>query len=171
MRIGAVQVVWEDTAVAAGHEVTPELRASAVRALVPETTVLAGTAAAWVLSGTARPRVLDVVYPPGVHRPAPRSGRAPRQAVVLRSEVVAVAGVLVAAPVRTALDVASRQPHDEAVAVVDALVDACGLDVAATARSLELRYRWTHRDRARRVLAAVLKLRATGPRASERGGE
>lgn len=152
---GALVALWGDVAAPAGVPVTATLRALAVRDLVPRGTVLAGAAAAWVLCGSPAPRVLDVVYPPGRHRPAPRSGRAPRQASVLHDETVLVAGVLVTAAVRTALDVATRLETGPALAVLRRLRSACDLDVRAAARSLELRHRWPERPRARHVLSLL----------------
>jgi len=156
VRCGALALLWDDVAAPAAVPLTPTLRALAVRDLVPRDTVVAGASAAWVLCGSARPRLLEVVYPPGRHRPAPHPGRAPRQTHVLRDETVLVAGVLVTTPVRTALDVATRRDPDEALETLARLRDACGLDVAAAARSLELRYRWPGRDRARSTLALLL---------------
>ena len=95
VRAGALRRLWGDVAAPASVPVTPTLRALAVRDQVPRGTVLAGAAAAWVLCGSAAPRVLDVVHPPGRHRPPPRQGRAARQAHVLRDETTLVAGVLV----------------------------------------------------------------------------
>lgn len=156
VRCGALVPLWDDVAAPAAVPVTSTLRALAVRDLVPRGTVVAGTSAAWVLCGSVRPRLLDVVYPPGRHRPAPHGERAPRQAHVLRDETVLVAGVLVTAPTRTVIDVATRCGPDEALVTLSRLRDACGLDVAAAARSLELRYRWPGRDRARHTLALLL---------------
>ena len=119
-------------------------------------TVLAGSAAAWVLCGSPAPRVLDVVYPPGRHRPAPLAGRAPRQSHVLRDDRTLVAGVLVTSVVRTALDVATRCEPDEALRILRRLRDVCGLEPRLAARSLELRHRWSGRPRARRTLALLL---------------
>ncbi len=156
VRCGALVPLWDDVGAPAAVPVTSTLRALAVRDLVPRGAVVAGAAAAWVLCGSARPHLLDVVYPPGRHRPAPLVGRAPRQAHVLRDETVLVAGVLVTTPTRTALDVATRREPDEALATLGRMRDVGGLDVTAAARSLELRFRWPGRDRARRTLALLL---------------
>ena len=156
LRSGALVLLWDGVAAPAAVPRTATLRALAVRDLVPERTVVAGEAAAWVLCGGRRPDRLDVLYPPGTHRPAPLPGRVPRQALVLASETQVVAGVLVTDARRTALDVASRYDPDRALPVLRRLRDLAGLDVAATTRSLELRYRWAGRERARAVLAALL---------------
>ncbi|UKJ64703.1 hypothetical protein H1Q78_04695 [Cellulosimicrobium cellulans] len=153
---GALRPLWGDVAAPARVPDTPTLRALAVRDLVPLGTVLAGRAAAWVLCGSPAPRVLDVVYPPGRHRPGPLAGRAPRQSHVLRDDRTLVAGVLVTSVVRTALDVATRCEPDEALSILRRLRDVCGLDPRLAARSLELRHRWAERPRARRALALLL---------------
>ncbi|WP_454044001.1 hypothetical protein [Cellulosimicrobium sp. Marseille-Q8652] len=156
VRRGALVEVWDGVAAPARVPHTPTLRALAVRALVPAPTVLAGAAAAWVLCGARRPDRLDVVYPPGTHRPTPLPGRVPRQAAVLRSETELVAGVLVTDPRRTALDVATRCDRAAALDVLRRLRAVRDLDVAAAARSLELRFRWPGRERAREVFAVLL---------------
>lgn len=153
---GALRRLWGDVAAPASVPVTPTLRALAVRDQVPRGTVLAGAAAAWVLCGSAPPRVLDVVHPPGRHRPPPRQGRAARQAHVLRDETTLVAGVLVTSVLRTALDVATRCEPVQALSTLRRLEAVCGLDARAAARSLELRHRWAGRAQARRTLALLL---------------
>ncbi|ARU53054.1 hypothetical protein CBR64_18045 [Cellulosimicrobium cellulans] len=156
VRSGSLRRLWADVAAPARVPDTPTLRALAVRDLVPQGTVLGGSAAAWVLCGSPAPRVLDVVYPPGRHRPAPLAGRAPRQSHVLRDDRALVAGVEVTSVVRTALDVATRCDPDEALATLRRLRDVCGLEPRVAARSLELRHRWAERSRARRTLALLL---------------
>lgn len=156
VRSGALRRLWGDVAAPALVPDTPTLRALAVRDLVPQGTVLAGSAAAWVLCGSPAPRVLDVVYPPGRHRPAPLAGRAPRQSHVLRDDRTLVAGVLVTSVVRTALDVATRCEPDEALRTLRRLRDVCGLEPRLAVRSLELRHRWAERPRARHTLALLL---------------
>jgi hypothetical protein len=156
VRSGALRALWGDVAAPARVPDTPTLRAVAVRDLVPQGTVLAGSAAAWVLCGSPAPRVLDVVYPPGRHRPAPLAGRALRQSHVLRDDRTLVAGVLVTSVVRTALDVATRCETDEALGILRRLRHVCGLEPRLAARSLELRHRWAERPRARRTLALLL---------------
>ncbi|QJW36875.1 hypothetical protein [Cellulosimicrobium protaetiae] len=156
VRSGALRRVWGDVAAPVRVPDTPTLRALAVRAVVPRGTVLAGAAAAWVLCGAPAPRTLDLLHPPGRHRPPPHPGRAPRQAQVLRDETVLVAGVLVTSVQRTALDVATRAGTDDALATLRLLREVCGLDVKAAARSLELRHRWPGRPRARDRLALLL---------------
>lgn len=156
VRRGALVRLWDDVGAPARVPVTPTLRALAVRDLVPVQTVVAGAAAAWILCGSARPRLLDIVFAPGRHRPAPLVGRAPRQAHVLRDETQLVAGVLVTSVTRTALDVATRRPRAEALETLRRLRDVGALDVAAAARSLELRYRWPGRDAARQTFGLLL---------------
>ncbi|MBD5787580.1 hypothetical protein IF650_15520 [Cellulosimicrobium terreum] len=160
LRDGALVPLWGDRAAPARVPVTSTLRAVAVRDLVPARTVLGGLAAAWVLCGTPPPGTLDVLYPPGMHRPPPVAGRLPRQANVLRSESVLVAGVLVTDPQRTALDVAGRVPAGTALPVLSALRRSGGLDVERALRSLELRFRWAGRPAARATLSRLL---AAGP--------
>jgi hypothetical protein len=156
LRCGALVALRDDVAAPARVPVTPTLRALAVRDDVPASCVVAGSSAAWVLCGTTAPPWLEVVYPPGTHRPPPLRGRVARQAALLRSETVLVAGVRVTDARRTALDVASRCAPEDAVVVLRRLRDAHALDLAGVARSLELRYRWAGRDRARAVLARLL---------------
>lgn len=156
VRSGALRRLWGEVGAPARVPDTPTLRALAVRDLVPQGTVLAGSAAAWVLCGSPAPRTLDVVYPPGRHRPAPLAGRAPRQSHVLRDDRVLVAGVLVTSVVRTALDVATRCDPDEAITTLRRLRDVCGLEPRVATRSLELRHRWSGRPQARRTLALLL---------------
>jgi hypothetical protein len=162
VRRGALVEVWDGVAAPARVPQTPTLRALAVRDLVPARTVLAGAGAAWVLCGGRRPVRLDVLYPPGTHRPTPLPGRVPRQSAVLRSETEVVAGVLVTDPRRTALDVATRCDRATALEILRRLRSARELDVAAAARSLELRFRWPGREKAREVLD-VLLAEATPP--------
>ncbi|OLT53043.1 hypothetical protein [Cellulosimicrobium sp. CUA-896] len=156
LRRGSLVAVRDGVAAPARVPVTPTLRALAVRDDVPPSCVVAGASAAWVLCGGPPPPRLEVVYPPGAHRPAPRHGRVPRQAALLASETELVAGVRVTDPRRTALDVASRCDADHAATLLGRLRDARGLDLAAVSRALELRYRWAGRDRARIVLARLL---------------
>jgi hypothetical protein len=153
---GALVALRDDVAVPVRVPVTPTLRALAVRDRVPPPCVVAASSAAWVLCGGPPPPRLEVVYPPGTHRPPPLHGRVPRQAALLRSETELVAGVRVTDARRTALDVATRCEPDAAAEVLRRLRDVCGLDLAEAARSLELRYRWAGRDRARAVLARLL---------------
>lgn len=156
VRRGALVPLREDVAAPARVPVTPTLRALAVRDQVPAPYVVAGPSAAWVLCGGRAPSRLEVLYPPGTHRPPPLHGRVARQAALLGSETVLVAGVRVTDARRTALDVATRSEPAEAAALLRRLQEVQGLDVAQAARSLELRYRWAGRDRARAVLARLL---------------
>ncbi|MFC8923355.1 hypothetical protein [Cellulosimicrobium sp. NPDC057127] len=156
VRSGALVALLDDVAAPARVPVTATLRALAVRDQVPTSCVVAGRSAAWVLCGGPPPPRLEVVYPPGAHRPPPRHGRVARQAALLRSETELVAGVRVTDVRRTALDVATRSEPDDATTVLRRLRDERGLDLAGAARSLELRYRWSGRDRARAVLDRLL---------------
>ncbi|MBD8077905.1 hypothetical protein [Cellulosimicrobium arenosum] len=153
---GALVRLWGEVATTSAVPVTSTLRALAVRDLVPRRTVLGGLGAAWVLAGTRAPSSLDVLYPPGMHRPPPVSGRAPRQATVLADETVLVAGVQVTGVQRTAIDIASRVRRDAALPALRGLRRTCRLDVGLALRTLELRYRWQGRDAARGVLTRLL---------------
>jgi hypothetical protein len=73
-----------------------------------------------------------------------------------------VAGVRVATPLRTAVDVALHLPPADAGPVLAALA-AAGVDLAAAARSLELRLRAVGRPRARATLAAARAAAARVP--------
>lgn len=156
VRRGAVQEVFEDVG-ARGHQpVTPAVRSAALRRWVPPRTIVSSRTAAWVWGATGRPRVVDLICPRGRHRPAPDPSRRSRQASILRAEIVDLDGVLVSAPLRTALDVATLVEGDEAREVLAGLAVACGIDLATVSRSLELRLRWPGRDRARAVLASLV---------------
>ncbi|MCB7137605.1 hypothetical protein [Cellulosimicrobium marinum] len=156
LRRGALVHVWEDVASPVQVPRTPLLRAAAVRDVVPSHCVVGGASAAWLLCGGPAPARLELLYPPGTHRPAPRPGRTARQAAVLQGEVLRIGDVRVTGVVRTALDVATRVDPDEALVTLRRLRDDHGLDPAVAARSLELRYRWPARERARTTLAALL---------------
>ncbi len=147
--------LWGSTAVPVRTEVTAEVRAQAIAPLVPAGTVVAGPAAAWVLCGVGPPQTLDVIYPPGVRRPALSTRVRSRQGTVLHTERLTLAGVQITVALRTALDVAGRLPQSAAVAILRTLQDDLALDLAHAARSLELRYRWPQRAQARAALAAA----------------
>jgi len=155
VRDGVLEVLRGDAAVAAGTGVAPHTRAGTLAAAVPAGAVVAGRTAAWVHDGTAvhDARLLDLTYLPG--RNPPRSGGASGlvwQAPLLRDDVVALGGVRVTAPARTAVDLALRLDPDEALALVLALVRSCAVDLSLARRLLERRVRAVGRPRARLVL-------------------
>ncbi len=153
IRDGLLAELWHGVAASPTVPVTAELRARAVRDLIPTHTTLGGLSAVWILTGGSAPATLDVIYPPGTHRPPATLGRAPRQAHVLADERVLVGKLAITAPLRTVLDVATRVPKDDALAAIRVLTKACGVDLEAARRSLDLRFRWPRRDHARAVLA------------------
>lgn len=160
---GLLQEVAPDVAITGNLPVTAAIRASALADIAPLRTVVAGLAAAWVWGAAEAPRVLDVVYPRGAHRPGNDPRRRSRQATLLHCEVEELAGVRVTSPLRTALDVATGAHPAEARRTIARLADGCGLDLADAARSLELRLRWPGRDRARVILAEAEAADARGP--------
>jgi hypothetical protein len=154
VRDGALRVVRERAAVPAGDRVDASLRAS-VLPRPARTGFVAGRTAAWVHAGVPDGGTLDLAYPTGRHRPEVWVGARVWQEPLLSSDVVEISGVRLTSPQRTVVDLALREDPDAAVDAVRALVEACGVDLRAAARSLELRARVVGRPRARRVLAAA----------------
>lgn len=154
-RVGAIREIFPGVGVEHREPITPRIRAAALGPQVPARTIIAGVAAAWIWGAAPQPVIVDLIHPRGVHRPAHRPGRRARQAMILRSEVEELDGIPVTGPLRTAVDVATHAEPDQARMILLGLARRCGLDLAAAARSLELRYRWPGRDHARMVLASA----------------
>lgn len=154
VRDGALRVVRDRAAVPAGDAVDACLRAS-VLPKPARSGVVAGRTAAWVHAGVPDGGTLDLAYATGRHRPEVWAGARVWQQPLLTSDVVEISGVRVTSPQRTVVDLALREDPGTAVELVRALVDACGVDLRAASRALELRTRVVGRPRARRVLAAA----------------
>ncbi|MBO0610580.1 hypothetical protein [Myceligenerans salitolerans] len=193
MRCGALTAVRDaslDTtgavAVPASAHVTPAHRALALIAstgagALPARAVLAGVSAAWIHTGLRdgrpAPRLpvgdsrLEVAHDATVRRPDVSTGTIVRCSPGLASDTMALAGVPVTTPVRTAADVACRLPFDHAVPVLTALAagsaDLAAVDLRVVERLLEARRRVVGRPAARRALAAA-RAHANGTGASGR---
>ncbi|MFP3712341.1 hypothetical protein [Puerhibacterium sp. TATVAM-FAB25] len=166
VRDGVLVRVRHDVAAPSWLPLTPEVRALALAPAVPARAVVTGVTAAWVHCGAADGEALHLAYVPGTHRPPAWSGARVWSAPGIVGDCRPVAGVRVATPVRTAVDVALHLPPDDAVPVLVALAHA-GVDLTAAARALELRLRAVGRPRARTTLAAAHRaLTAPGPPAA-----
>lgn len=112
--------MFPDVHVAVGAPDDLRTRALAASLLVPGA-VVGGYAAAELLEASCGPADAAVDLVVGRHRTRPRRGLLIRQDVLRDDEVVEVDGVRVTTPVRTAVDLACRLDHVEAVVAVDAL--------------------------------------------------
>ncbi|GAA4689765.1 hypothetical protein APR04_002687 [Promicromonospora umidemergens] len=164
-RSGALVVLHDGAAVAAGSVVRSRHRALALAGEVPARCVLAASTAAWVHTGlydgvvapawpTGAP--VELAYSPDTHYPAPRPGRVTRRAPGLTRDTVRLAGVAVTGMARTAVDVACTAPLDVAVPVLVTLAER-GVDLRQAARRLDRRARVIGRPAARRALSAALE--------------
>ncbi|GAB3170188.1 hypothetical protein GCM10027059_36310 [Myceligenerans halotolerans] len=190
LRRGALTILRDaplDTAgavaVPAGVRVTPTHRALALVAssggMLPARAVLAGGSAAWVHTGlrdgVPAPRLAadaglpELAHDAGVRRPEVPAGTILRCSPGLARDTIALGGVPVATPARTAVDVACRVPFEHAVPVLIALAagsaDLAPVDLNLVERALEARRRVVGRPAARRAIAAASS-RATLPLAS-----
>ncbi len=107
------------------------VRAAAARLVLPEQAAVSGRAAAWmhgvdILGRDAR---LQATVPRGVHLRRRRELEL-REAELPDTDVTEIAGVRVTTPLRTAFDLARREPLVEAVMAVDALAHAELVDLA-----------------------------------------
>ena len=154
VRDGVLQPVWGDLAAAAGRPAGPELRAAAVRPLVPPRAVLGRAGAVWVHTGGVAPDRFDVLVEPRVRRPSPHPARVPHECPLPPDDVVRLGEVRVTTVGRTALDLARWLAAAEAAPLVARLVAHAGLDpdalLGAAARSPDRRLE----PRLRAVLAA-----------------
>lgn len=152
---GVLVPAWQDRAVAAAAPITAEDRAAVLAASVPPGGVLARRTAAWVHTGAAPPRRLDVLLPRSRRRPPDSPGYGYHQERLAAAEVLTLAGVPVTAMARTAADVARHEDDDElATTLLAALVD-CGLAVPDAAAALERGKGRTGVRRARALLAGL----------------
>jgi hypothetical protein len=165
VRDGALRPVWGDLAAPVGRPAGPELRAGAVRALVPPRAVLGREGAVWVHTGGPVPPRFDVLVQPRVRRPAPHPQRVPHECPLPASDIVRIGPLRVTTVDRTALDVARWLPPARAEPLLRRLVQHAGLEAAAllpTAEALPPR----DRGRARAALEAVAGRASVARRAS-----
>jgi hypothetical protein len=166
LRSGALVVLHDGVAVAAGSVVESRHRARALASEVPARCVLAASTAAWVHTGLYDGVVapawpvgapVELAYAPDTHYPAARPGRVTRRAPGLARDTVRLAGVAVTGMLRTAVDVACTTPLEVAVPVLVALAGR-GVDLRHAARQLDRRARVIGRPAAHRALAAAREL-------------
>ncbi|ROS30735.1 hypothetical protein [Cellulomonas sp. PhB150] len=154
LRDGALRLVWGDVAVAADVALTPELRALALAALVPERAVVGRGSALWVHVGRPEPGRLEVLVGRGARHTAPHPLRVSAEADLAPDDVVRLAGVRVTSVQRTGTDVARWLPTREAVALVTDLVPL-GFDLDLARTELDRLRGQRHVRTAQRTLALV----------------
>lgn len=101
--------------------------------------VIAGTSAAWVLLGGHLPLPLELLT---TTRPRVIAGVAMRQAPLQSSAVESIGGAPVTVPVRTAVDMLRYAPPEQAMALVEALIESGHCDARAVIeeiRALDVR--------------------------------
>ncbi len=129
---GLVRVVAGDVHAPVDVPDVRQLRAAAVRALLPDRLVVAGAAvsgpdAAWLHGGGPAPARLHVALP--IRRGRPGTPLVVvHEARIGQGDVELVDGVPVTVPARTAADVARLLPADRAVFVLRRLASAVPLD-------------------------------------------
>ncbi|MCL1870760.1 MAG: hypothetical protein FWF90_10150 [Promicromonosporaceae bacterium] len=154
VRDGALRVLADDVALAAGREPTPAARAAAIAPRVPPRAVVAGPTAVWVHAGGPGPGALHLAYRSGTHRPDSPGAASVWSGTGLGTDSGVVGGVRVTTPERTAVDVARRLPRERALPLLARLAGS-GADLAAASRLLEKRVRVVGRPQARETLAAA----------------
>lgn len=133
--------------VRANLEDTPLLRAQAAALVVSDQTVLCDRSAAWVLGCEAfRFRELDVAPPLESfvlrgHDPTDRPECDGGTRDLLPCDWMAIDGVKVTTPLRTAMDLGCKLSRREALAVMDALMRAYGFTLADMLRLLPRYFR------------------------------
>jgi hypothetical protein len=128
LRDGDLVHLRDDAALPAGVRVTPALRAAALAPLVPARCAVARAAAVWVHLGGPPPDRVHVVAPRRVRVPEPVPGRSAAVADLPDRDVVSVGGVRVTTLRRTAVDLLSHDPPEQALPLV-ARLGAAGLDL------------------------------------------
>ncbi|GEK19943.1 hypothetical protein [Cellulomonas xylanilytica] len=123
LRDGVVRVVWGDVAIAADLSDTPEVRATALAALVPARGVIGRGTAAWVHTGRYPPVRVEVLVRTGERRTDPHPARVAAEATLPPSDVVRVGVHRATSVQRTGIDVARMLPQVDAVPTLRALLD------------------------------------------------
>lgn len=124
---GVLTPLTSDTALPTDVPVSPATRALAVRAHVPDHTVLSGLAGLWVHGGGRCPAQVVVVGRRGLHRTVSPTATASPTAVfhsgpAHRESPVTLAGINIATVERCAVDALRWDDHREALpAVIDAV--------------------------------------------------
>ncbi|WP_454048497.1 hypothetical protein [Cellulomonas sp. Marseille-Q8402] len=129
LRDGDLVRLREDVALPARVVATAALRAAALAPLVPVRCVVGRGSAVWVHLGGPDPGRVQVVAPRDVRVPEPAPGRASMVADLADRDVVVLGAVRVTTPRRTAVDLLSHDPPDQALAQL-ARLRAAGLDLA-----------------------------------------
>lgn len=137
IRDGLAVPVWGHLAVPADRPPTPEVRALAVRALVPPRGVVGRASAVWVHTGGARPTRIDVLVAPQARRPDPHPQRVPHECVLPADDVVGVGPLRVTTVERTAIDVARWSRGPETGVLLARLVRLARLDPARALSRLD----------------------------------
>ncbi|RYV52849.1 hypothetical protein [Pengzhenrongella frigida] len=106
LRDGLATHVWGDLAVPADRPPTPQIRARAVRGLVPPRGAVGRASAVWLHTGGVQPGRIDVLVAPQARRPGPHPLRSPHECVLPAEDVVVVGSLRVTTVERTAIDVA-----------------------------------------------------------------
>ena len=141
LRCAAYRRLLHDVYVDASVPDSVELRAGAVRLVLPDDAVVGYTASAWLQGADVRDRrMLDVEVIAQRGDQIRRAGIAATSALLEDADITEVLGVPVTTPTRTAFDLARRKDLIEAVVGIDAMLNRGGCDLA------ELRdYTATHR--------------------------
>ncbi len=160
LRDGVLVPVWGDVAVPAGRPAGPDVRALAVRCLVPPRAVLGRAAAVWVHAGGPQPARFAVLVAPKVRRPSPHPARVPHECPLPAGDVVRLGDVAVTTVGRTAVDVARHLPEDEAVVLLRRLAAHTGLDLTAVRHAAAA---LGARDGGPRVRGVLARAQGPGP--------
>ena len=185
LRSAAYRRLLHDVYVDASVPDSVELRAAAVRLVLPQEAVVGYTAAAWLHGADVRDRrMLDVEVVAQRGDQIRRRGIAASSALLEDTDVIEVLGVPVTTPVRTAFDLARRKDLIEAVVGIDAMLNRGCCDLADLTEYTATHRKWryvrtvddalTHaeplgespmetRQRMRFVLAGLPRPRAQAP--------
>jgi hypothetical protein len=136
LRTSAWRRLFRDVYVHRDVSVTHELRAvAAARLLVPGATVTGRSAAVlWGLDLAGAIEDVELTVPAGRH-PVRAAGIRVRRAVLAEDEVTRRRGVPITTPEVTAIRLASSLPRDDAVVVVDQMVEARLVDLVGVRRA------------------------------------
>jgi hypothetical protein len=123
LREGVWWRVYHDVYAPFGVEDCAELRAAALRLVLPQDTALSHRAALWVLGLDVLGADLDVTAPRG-HRLQRRPGLVAHTAELSDRDLCEHEGLLVVSAARAVIDIARRESLIEAVTVADAVLRA-----------------------------------------------
>jgi len=130
LRSSAYRRLFHDVYVVATEPDSVELRAAAIRLVLPDDAVVGLTAGAWLHGADVRDRrrpEIEVIAQRGDQ--IRRAGTKATSALLAPDDVTEVLGVPVTTPTRTAFDLARRPDLIEAVVGIDAMLNRGGADL------------------------------------------